>query len=63
MNRFDFGLGAMASYEFGCGMSINASYKLGMINRFDKSKEAGKIFPRTLALGMGIDSKRAAQAV
>jgi len=52
MQRFDFGFGAMATYEFESGMFISDSYRLGVINVFD-SDNRGKMLPQMVSLGIG----------
>ena len=53
MNRFDFGAGAQVGYEFGCGIQINAGYKIGFIDALDAGKDDATMLPQTISLGIG----------
>jgi len=50
MKRFDFGFGAQAGYEFRCGIQINATYKVGVIDH--AKAENISMFPQTVSLGL-----------
>lgn len=52
MQRFDFGFGAQAMYEFDFAMFISGSYKIGVINALD-SGSRGKILPQSVSVGIG----------
>ena len=52
MQRFDFGFGAMATYEFDFGMFISGSYKIGVVNALD-SDSRGKMLPQMVSVGIG----------
>lgn len=52
MQRWDFGGGVMVGYEFGFGMQINASYKVGFINALDHDKDNSKMLNETVSLGL-----------
>ena len=52
MQRFDFGFGAQATYEFDFGMFISGSYKIGVINALDTDGD-GKMLPQMVSLGIG----------
>ena len=52
MQRFDFGFGAMATYEFNFGMFISGSYRIGVVNALD-SDSRGKMLPQTVSVGIG----------
>lgn len=51
LQPWDFGFKATVGYEFRCGVSINAGYKLGVINAVDKGN--GTMLPETISLGVG----------
>lgn len=51
--RFDFGAGAMLSYEFACGIQINAGYKIGFIDALNANKDNATMLPQTISLGLG----------
>lgn len=52
MRRFDFGFGALLTYEFDFGMFISGSYKIGIINALE-SDSRGKMFPQMVSVGVG----------
>ena len=53
MQRWDFGMGAMLGYEFGCRIQIMASYKIGFINALNAGKDDASMLNQTIGLGVG----------
>jgi len=53
MQRWDFGLGAIAGYEFGNGISINGGYQAGLINTLNAEKDAMTMKNQTVSFGVG----------
>jgi hypothetical protein len=53
LRRFDFGFGALFGLELSNRMQINASYKIGILNMMDESRDYGKMFPHAFSLGVG----------
>ena len=53
MHRWDFGLGAIAGYEFKNGIIINGSYQAGFINALSAEKDAMTMKCRMVSLGIG----------
>ena len=53
MHRWDFGLGAIFGYEFGCGISLNCIYQAGLINRLSAEKDNMSLKNQTISLGIG----------
>ena len=53
MQRWDFGLGAIAGYEFSNGISINAGYQVGLINALSAEKNDMTMKNQTVCLGIG----------
>ena len=53
MQRWDFGLGAIAGYEFKNGISINVGYQAGLINMLSAEKDNSTMKNQTVGLGIG----------
>ena len=53
MHRWDFGLGAMAGYEFKSGISFFAGYQAGLINLLRAEKNSMSMKNQTVGLGIG----------
>ncbi|KAA6312159.1 hypothetical protein EZS27_036858 [termite gut metagenome] len=53
MNRWDFGGGAIVGYEFGGGIQINASYKIGFLDMMDAGRDNASMNTNTISLGIG----------
>ena len=53
MQRWDFGMGAMLGYEFGCRIQVLASYKIGFINALNAGKDDASMLNQTIGLGVG----------
>ena len=53
MHRWDFGLGAMAGYEFNNGISFFAGYQAGLINQLSAEKNEMTMKNQTIGLGIG----------
>ena len=53
------GFGAMVSYEFGCGLSIEASYKICYFNILQPNTSQGvSLYPQTIGLGLAYNFGR-----
>lgn len=52
LKRLNAGVGATIGYEFGCGLQINASYKLGLLNALDAQKDNATFRPSIISLGL-----------
>ncbi len=50
MERWDFGLGLLAGYEFNNGFQINAGYQFGLVDQLNGD---GKMRPQTVNVGIG----------
>jgi hypothetical protein len=53
MQRWDFGVGAMAGYEFGSRLQIIASWKIGVLNAMNANKDNDRMLNQTFSLGLG----------
>ncbi|MDL2323088.1 PorT family protein [Bacteroidales bacterium OttesenSCG-928-A17] len=53
LNRWDFGIGAIVGYEFSNKISINAGYKIGLIDQMDRGKDDASMKNQTVNLGLG----------
>jgi hypothetical protein len=53
MQRWDFGLGVIANYEFGNGISISGGYQAGLINSLSAEKDNMTMKKQTVCLGVG----------
>ena len=53
MHRWDFGLGIIAGYEFGSGISINCSYQAGLINSLNEEKYSQTMRNQVISFGIG----------
>jgi hypothetical protein len=53
LNRWDFGVGATLGYEFSSGISINAGYKIGLIDMMDEGKDNASMKNQAVSLGLG----------
>lgn len=53
LKRFDFGLGIMVGYEFNAGVSINAGYKIGLLDMMDAGRDNASMLPQVVSLGVG----------
>jgi hypothetical protein len=53
MHRWDFGLGALAGYEFKNGISLHAGYQVGLINQLSAEKNAMSMKNKTACIGVG----------
>jgi len=53
MNRWDFGLGAIAGYEFGNGISFNGGYQIGLINSLSAQKNDMTMKSQIVSFGIG----------
>ena len=53
MNRWDFGLNAMAGYEFKIGLSLFANYQVGLINMLQAEKDNMTMKNQTVGFGIG----------
>jgi len=49
---FSAGVGIMLGYELGCGLQINASYKIGILDQLDASKDKTSMLPSRISLGV-----------
>ncbi|NDV58995.1 porin family protein [Bacteroides sp. 519] len=52
LKRFDFGFGTQVGYEFPNRISINASYKIGIIDSLDEGKDDATMLPQRVSLGV-----------
>ena len=53
------GFGAMVGYEFGCGLSIEASYKICYFNILQPNTSQGvSLYPQTIGLGLAYNFGR-----
>jgi len=53
MQRWDFGAGMMLGYEFGNGLQVLASYKIGFIDALNAGKDNATMLNQTVSLGLG----------
>ncbi len=49
---FSVGAGIMLGYELGCGLQINASYKIGILDQLDAPKDKASMLPSRISLGV-----------
>jgi hypothetical protein len=52
-NRSIFGFAITSGYEFKCGLQFNATYKLGITDALDATKDTGTMLPNTFCIGIG----------
>jgi len=53
MQRWDFGVSAMAGYEFGSRLQIIGTWKLGVINTLNAAKDDAAMMSQSFSLGLG----------
>ena|ERR1035437_645883 len=53
MAKLNVGAGAIMGYEFGCGIQVNAGYKMGLTNTLDEGKANASMRPNTVSFGIG----------
>jgi len=53
LQRWDFGFGAMAGYEFDSRLQIIGSWKMGVINALNANKDNASMLNSTFSLGLG----------
>lgn len=49
---FNIGAAVMLGYEFKCGLQINTSYKVGVMNQLDAGKSDASMLPSTVSVGV-----------
>jgi len=51
--RANLGAGVLVGYELSCGLQINASYKIGLLNSLKEPVGDAAMRPETVSLGVG----------